>query len=149
MSKYKFMWVAKFKGKTIRQDPEDRYSKHDPKAEWNPTSFRDYVDYAEEHLGELERFELKNKNTRVWVDFCKDGKPVIYEEITNRWGNTRVSILHKEKRPLTNLRVIYYRKMECEVKNGELGEPYVRGFVIGYQGIDENGMNRKKEVVVI
>ena len=43
----KYKWVARFKKKTISQPSDDRYSKYDPKSEYNPSSFRDFLDYFE------------------------------------------------------------------------------------------------------
>lgn len=148
MRKYKYMWSANFKDKTIRQDPEDRYSKNDDSAEWNPTSFRDFLDYFEGHSSELETFELGDGTDRITI-WLGGERPIIYRSHKNRWGLEETIIIHKEKRPLKNIRPIYYRKMECEVLDGKLGEPYVRGFVVGYQGLDENGKNRQKEVVMV
>ena len=45
----KYKWIANFKKKAIIQPDDDRYSKYDPEAEWNPSSFRDFQDYFDEH----------------------------------------------------------------------------------------------------
>ena len=44
---FKFLWKATFKGKVICQHPDDKYSKFDPEASYNPSSFRDFLDYFE------------------------------------------------------------------------------------------------------
>ena len=48
-SKFKYLWRAVFQKKTITQHPEDKYSRHNPDAEWNPSSFRDFQNYFDNH----------------------------------------------------------------------------------------------------
>ena len=39
-------WEARFlDGKVITQPDDDKYSKHDDSKEWNPSSYRDFLDY--------------------------------------------------------------------------------------------------------
>lgn len=146
----KYRWVALFKKKMIKQPLDDRYSKHDPKAEWNPSSFRDFQDYFDEHQDELELFHLISEDADYAVDLTDQYKPKILETRRgSRWGTDKTVILHREKRPLSDVRIIYYRKMELKVENGQAGSPEVVGYVLGYQGTDKNGNNRQKTITVL
>jgi hypothetical protein len=45
---FKYLWGARFaNGHIITQHPKDLYSKHNPESAYNPSSFRDFLDYAE------------------------------------------------------------------------------------------------------
>lgn len=148
--KFKFLWRATFKNKVITQHPEDKYSKHNPEAEYNPSSFRDFLDYFEGHKSELVKFELISDTTTVGIDLENANKPEIVMDVRNRWGTyTKKTLLHREKRVLSDVRVIYYRKMEAKVVDGAIGEPRVAEYVLGYQGLDENGNNRQKTISVV
>lgn len=146
---FKYLWKATFEHRTITQHPEDKYSKFDPKAEYNPSSFRDFIDYFDAHKKELRKFELISKENIFTIDFSSEGKPVIYCDRYGRYGSHSHAILYREKRPLHDIRVIYYRKCECECRNGVFGAPRVNSYVIGFQGLDENGHNRQKQISVI
>ena len=147
--KFKYLWKATFKGKTIAQHTPDLYSKHNPKAEWNPSSFRDFVEYFEEHPTELLKFELISPEETFEINLSDQEKPKILCERRGRWGSITNTLLHKEKRPLRNVRIIYYRDMEATVVGAKFVEPRVLGYVIGYQGIDANGNNRQKKISVV
>lgn len=148
-SKFKYLWRAVFAKKIITQHPEDKYSKHNPEAEWNPSSFRDFQDYFDKNPNELMSFELVSKDSIYTVDLSRPWSPTIYSDIEGRWGNITHTLLHREKRPLRDVRIIYYRNMENTIIDGELSEPRVLGYVLGYQGLDENGNNRQKTITVI
>ena len=148
-SKFKYLWRAVFLKKTITQHPEDKYSRHNPDAEWNPSSFRDFQNYFDGHSGELIRFELVGKDATYTVDLTRPWCPMIYVDERGRWGSEKHTLIHREKRPLRDVRIIYYRNMENTIVDGVFGEPRVLGYVIGYQGIDENGNSRKKMITVI
>lgn len=148
-SKFKYLWRANFIKKTITQHPEDKYSVHNPDAEYNPSSFRDFQNYFDGHSGELISFELVGKDKKYTVDLTRPWCPVIYCDEENRWGNNKHTLLHREKRPLRDVRIIYYRNMETTIVDGVFGEPRVVGYVLGYQGLDDNGNSRKKMITVI
>lgn len=146
----KYRWVALFKEKMIKQPLDDRYSKHDPTAEWNPSSFRDFQDYFDEHQNELGLFHLISEDADYAVDLTDQSKPKILEtKRGSHWGADKTVILHREKRPLSDVRIIYYRKMEMKVINGQASSPEVVGYVLGYQGTDKNGNNRQKTITVL
>ena len=149
-SKLKYLWRASFKKKNILQHPQDLYSKYDPEAEYNPSSFRDFQEYFDEHKDELESFGLWSDKDCYLVDFTKTGYPEIRMLRKGKnWASDKTIILHREKRPLTNVRVIYYRNMEATIVDGVVGEPRVLSYTLGYQGIDKNGNNRQKTITVI
>ena len=146
----KYKWIANFKKKAIIQPDDDRYSKYDPEAEWNPSSFRDFQDYFDEHKDELVGFSLISGDGTYSVDFTKEGHPTIKKKVKGKnWASDKEVILSREKRALSDIRVIYYRKMEMTIKNGLASSPEVLGYVLGYQGLDENGNNRQKTITVI
>ena len=148
-SKFRYLWRAVFKKRVIRQHPEDRYSKHVDGAEYNPSSFRDFQEYFDKHQEELEYFELVGESSVLTVDLFRPWAPVIYIDEYGRYGSHKKTVLHKEKRPLKDVRIIYYRNMETTIVDGNMGEPKVIGYTVGYQGTDSNGNNRKKTVTVI
>lgn len=148
-SKFKYLWRASFKDKVITQHPEDLYSKHNPEAEWNPSSFRDFQEYFDKNPDGLICFELVSKNATYTVDLTRPWCPIIYSDETGRWGAEKHTLIHREKRPLRDVRVIYYRNMEVDAINGKFGEPRVISYVLGYQGLDDNGNSRKKMITVI
>lgn len=146
----KYKWIANFKKKAIIQPDDDRYSKYDPEAEWNPSSFRDFQDYFDEHRDELVGFSLISGDDAYSVDFTKEGHPTIKKKVKGKnCASDKEVILSREKRALSDIRVIYYRKMEMTIKNGLASSPEVLGYVLGYQGLDENGNNRQKTITVI
>lgn len=146
----KYRWVALFKKKMIKQPLDDKYSKHDPTAEWNPSSFRDFQDYFDEHQNELEQFSLWSDDDMYMVDLTREGHPVIKRMVKGKnWACDKVDIMSREKRKLSDVRIIYYRKMELKVINGQASSPEVVGYVLGYQGIDKNGNNRQKTITVL
>jgi len=151
MAKYKYMWLAVFDdGRIIRQHPEDLYSKHNPEAEWNPTSFRDYQDYCEKH--NPKEFVLYNDSEKEYGVLFSE-RPVIYTRKIYAGDNGIIirppEAIYREPEALTNVRVIYYRKMEAKMIDGVLGEPKCVGFELGYQGLDAEGNNRQKTISVI
>lgn len=148
-SKFKYLWRANFIKKTITQHPEDKYSRHNPDAEYNPSSFRDFQNYFDGHSGELISFELVGKDKKYTVDLTRPWCPVIYCDEEGRWGSEKHTLIHREKRPLRDVRIIYYRNMEATIVDGVFGEPRVVGYVLGYQGLDGNGNSRKKMITVI
>ena len=148
-SKFKYLWRANFLKKSIVQHPEDKYSRYDPDAEWNPSSFKDFQNYFDGHCGELISFELVGMDKVYTVDLTRAWCPIIYSDERGRWGSEKHTLIHREKRPLTNVRIIYYRNMETTIENGVVGEPRVVSYTLGYQGLDGKGNCRKKVITVI
>ena len=146
---FKYLWSAKFaNGHVVRQHPNDLYSKHNPKAPHNPSSFRDFLDYVESHPDvPVVEFKLSNKDKAYTVGFEQSGRPVIYYDENNKYGiPTKHYEWFKCKRDLTNIRPIYYRQMEMDLLTGE---KRCLGFVIGFQGNESNGNNYQKTINVL
>lgn len=146
---FKYLWKAEFdNGHIIKQDPDDRYSKHDPKADYNPSSFRDFLEYQEQNPdAKLVKFCLYNQTSVYTLSLANPKRPVIYYDETNRYG---FPVKHHEwykcKRNLDNVRVIYYRRMALDMIKQTKELLY---YVIGFQGNEENGRNFQKEVRVV
>lgn len=146
----RYRWIAIFKDRIIQQPEDDKYSKYNPDAEWNPSSFRDFQDYFDEHNNELVSFGIWGDDKAYVVHFPSDCEPYIEEVIKgDNWGGDKFAIVHRENEPLSDIRVIYYRRMELEIKGCDVGSPRVLGYCIGYQGIDKNGNNRQKILDVV
>lgn len=146
--KFKYLWSARFaNGHTITQHPQDLYSKHNPESAYNPSSFRDFLDYVEKHPDiPVIDFTLFNKEEAYKV-IINSVRPAITYDERNRYGvSTKHYELFRCKRDLTNIRPIYYRRMEMDVMTGE---KRCLGFVIGFQGNESNGGNYKKEINVL
>lgn len=126
----KKFWVATFKdGHTIIQPEDDRYSKHDDTADWNPSAFRDVLDYQEK--SELVHFGLGNFGL-----FFDDG--------TFSHGDELFSL---EEKPLKNRKLVYFREMRKEWHDGVEQEAYVNRYAIGYEGTPIRGGRRQKKIV--
>lgn len=146
--KFKYLWSARFAdGHTITQHPQDLYSKHNPKASHNPSSFRDFLDYVEKHPDvPVIDFMLFNKE-KAYKVVINTSRPVITYDERNRYGlSTKHYELFRCKRDLNNVRPIYYRQMEMDVMTGE---KRCLGFVIGFQGNESNGSNYQKTINVL
>lgn len=146
--KFKYLWSARFaNGHTITQHPQDLYSKHNPESAYNPSSFRDFLDYVEKHPDvPVIDFTLFNKE-KAYKVIINSMRPAITYDERNRYGvSTKHYELFRCKRDLTNIRPIYYRRMEMDVMTGE---KRCLGFVIGFQGNESNGGNYKKEINVL
>ena len=146
---FAYLWEAKFaNGHIVRQHPQDLYSKHNPKSDYNPSSFRDFLDYVEKHPDvPVVYFKLANKEKSYTVSFENPKRPIVYYDEINKYG---IPTKHYEwfrcKRDLTNVRPIYFRRMEMDVMTGE---KRVLHFVIGFQGNEANGNNYQKTVNVL
>ncbi len=145
---FAYLWAAKFaNNRTIKQPRDDRYSKHDPKAEHNPSAFRDFLDYVESHPDvPVVEFKLYNREKAYTVKLDTPRPTIQYDEM-NRYGvHTKHHEWFRCKRDLTNIRPIYYRRMEMDVMTGE---KRCVGFVIGFQGNESNGANYQKTINVL
>ncbi len=146
---FAYLWEAKFaNGHIVRQHPQDLYSKHNPKSDYNPSSFRDFLDYVEKHPDvPVVYFKLANKEKSYTVSFENPKRPIIYYDEINKYG---IPTKHYEwfrcKRDLANVRPIYFRRMEMDVMTGE---KRILHFVIGFQGNESNGNNYQKTINVL
>jgi len=139
----KYLWTAVFDdGRVIEQPADDRYSKHLDTAEWNPSAFRDVLDYSEEH--NLATFVLKDV-TDGYAEYGIDlGDGMFWT--WNPEGSLEFSL---EDEPLTERKIIFFREMYQQQELGkEAGEPFVNRYVIGYEGKDSKGKVQKKVIYI-
>lgn len=146
---FKYLWRAEFdNGHVIKQDPDDLYSKHNPKAEYNPSSFRDFLEYQEQHPdAKLVKFCLFNDSICYTVSFVKKNRPSITYDETNRYGfPVKHHDWYNSKRDLSDARPIYFRRMALDVLTGKKELLY---YAIGFQGNEANGRNFQKIIKVV
>jgi len=144
---FKYLWVAIFDDRVIKQPMDDQYSKHDPKAEYNPSSFRDFLDYFDQHPGRLKSFELRGPsgqlNSVYQVMFDNPKRPRI--ELWRVRENTR-QVLHEATEDLEITQPIYFRRMEMDIQTGERK---LLHYGLGYQGQNAKGKNVQKIIRVV
>ena len=140
MTKFDWLWQARFHdGNVIVQPKDDKYSKHDDSKDWNPSSFRDFLDYFNNNKNNLSSFGIVNwkKQEVVVVRFDKTEIRVFsYKD-----GDKETTLIKREKPMLEDPQPIYFRKMQNKAVNGKFGEPEVVSYHIGYQGRDKSGKN--------
>lgn len=151
--KLNWLWEACFyNGKLAEDDPvyiiqppDDKYSKHNDKAEWNPSSYRDFLDYFKDHKDELQWFRLKKSGETCYVvvNFRKNG----YVSIFSTDGGDSVKML-VEPTKIRHAQPIYYREMQNTSVNGVFGEPECIAYVVGFQG-KKDGKNYQQVVRVL
>lgn len=138
--RFDWLWQARFSdGKVICQDPEDKYSKHDDSKDWNPSSFRDFLDYFNSNRDKLTSFGIVNSRQRKVVVVRFDENKIRMFKYTD--GDVDVEHIHDEHTTLYNVQPIYYRKMQNRSVNGVFGEPEILFYTVGYQGQDGSGRN--------
>ena len=152
--KLNWLWEACFydenSGKEavyIVQPPDDRYSKHNDSAEWNPSSYRDFLDYFKCHKDELRYFKLEKDsgNEYVVVDFSNDS-PYICK--CRKVGEDFKYYYEPTTEGVTDAQPIYYREMQNTSVNGVFGEPECIAYVVGFQG-KKDGKNYQQVVRVL
>lgn len=136
---FSWHWQARFKdGKVIVQPDDDKYSKHDDSKDFNPSSFRDFLDYFNKDRDNLESFGITNyKEDKVVVVRFDENEIRLF---TYKKGDKDV-VVKKKCEKLENAQPIYFRKMENTSVNGVFGTPKVVSYTIGFQGTDKNGKN--------
>jgi len=129
----KFLWTATFAdGHIIQQPEDDRYSKHDDTSEWNPSSFRDIIEYSE--TSPLVLFAILNEEHKV--------------ELELNSGTFTQNGLRYQIGPSGENKLIYFRDMNQENVDGEWQEPYVVNYNIGYEYKDEHGKVQKRIITI-
>lgn len=124
----KYRWIAVFDDMHIIYQPEDdQYSKHDPKAEHNPSSFRDLLDHMEK--SPLDTFSLG------------DDYAVHIPSGTFTVGDLQFSL---ESEPLVDRKLIYYRVVNRDIIGGEWQDAIIKEYVFGYEGKNSQGKVEKK-----
>lgn len=146
-TEFKYLWRAVFDDICVDQDPLDRYSKHNPDSDYNPSSFRDFQDKLDEGH-KLRMFSLVGDND-VYVVELNYGKPTIKHISYTKTGRaTSEEILCAQKEPMDDVRIIYFRQMEQTVENGTAQKPKILAYVLGFQGC-VNGENVQKTITVL
>lgn len=131
----RYLWTTYHEdGHIIDQPEDDRYSKHDDTAEWNPSSFRDIQEYK----------------SPVAVFHLLDNKTAKFYGVDLRTGHFFInrSNFTIENTPLSNRKLIYYREVERSYENGQLGEPKIVRYVMGYEGKNAEGKVEKKVIYI-
>lgn len=122
-----YLWSAVFEnGHCITQPEDDRYSKHDPSNSYNPSAFRDVLDYSKK--SPLKSFGLINKYipTKSINLTLDDGK-----FITGNGDSFKLEAVGEE---LADRQIIYYRTMQYDMNSGV---QRVMSYNIGYKGKDK------------
>ena len=133
----KYLWVAFFEdGNIIIQPEDDKYSKHDNKAEHNPSAFRDILDHQKEsklmnflllHDDDTEQISLDLSNG----EFSLGGFPFFLGDEGE-----------------VERKLIFYRNVEQKFIDGEAQDPEIVSYSVGYEYKDEKGKVQKKVITV-
>lgn len=132
----KYLWTAYFAdGHVIAQRADDKYSKHDDTADWNPSAFRDVLDY--ESVSPLSTFTIGDHLNYHEVD------------VVNGLFNIENIIFSMEETPLVDRKLIFFREMMQEFSmDSEPDEPFVNRYCFGYEGKDTDGKTHKKIIYI-
>lgn len=133
----KYLWQAEFEdGKHIDQPENDRYSKYNPEAAYNPSAFRDILDY--EKISPLRSFTLRSHDSlgKVYGVDLKTGEFFIEGAMIK---------LERPLEELRNRRLIYFRTMRANMVTHEQG---VYAYNFGYKGKDKNGKVVEKVITI-
>ncbi len=132
----KYLWEATFKdGTMISQPPDDRYSKHDDKAEHNPSAFRDLLDHQE--TSELEFFALVGQDRQIYAVSLDTGEFFV---------NGTTFMLDQPLEELKDRKLIYFRTNRV---NMQTHDQYTHAFNFGYEGKHPESGKIVKKVITI
>lgn len=138
----KYLWTAYFDdGKVIAQPEDDRYSKHDDAAEYNPSSFRDLLEYQEK--ADLIYFDINDKVFAYGIDF-RDFR----FGINGTWFS-----LELQDEVLTDRKLVYFREVKRDEHHNADGsvvvdEPRITAYYYGYEGKNAKGENVQKVIKI-
>lgn len=135
---FHYLWLAIFDDNhRIEQPADDRYSKHDDTKDYNPSSFRDILDY--EKTSPLAHFILCEygdpHGTKYGIDLHK-GEFYI---------NGNFISLERPLEELHDRQLIYFRTMRANMVTHEQG---VYAYNFGYKGKDKNGKVVEKVITI-
>lgn len=135
----KYLWTAYFEdGKVMEQPADDRYSKHDDSAEYNPSAFRDLLEYQEK--AKLIYFDINDGTFAYGFDFN-----------LGRFGISGTWFSLETEEELKDRKLDYWRGVQRDdVHNPDgtvsEGEPYVYAYFFGYTGINSKGEKVQKVI---
>lgn len=134
----KYLWQARFANDGVISQPEDdRYSRHDDKAEHNPSAFRDILDYQEKTDIPLVQFSLHSREGEIYAVNILTGEFFI---------NGSVIMLEQPLEELKDRKLIYYRTRRADMITRE---QYVQAYNFGYEGKHPESGRIVKKVVTI
>lgn len=131
----KYKWRAEFEdGHVIEQPEDDRYSKHDDKAEHNPSAFRDVTDYWKK--SPLTRFSLHGNSADYSLELN-----------TGRFNfNGTIFIMDEEAN--IKRKLIFFRNCNWDMIDGIPQDPYVVNYTLGYEFKNDKGKTVKKYLMI-
>ncbi len=137
----KYLWTAAFEdGHIISQPADDRYSKHDDTAEWNPSAFRDVQEYSESPLSAFALSFVGKPNDGFSV-FLRNGLFFIDADFMSKFFK-----LEKPGEDIINRKLIYYR---TRTANMVTGEQKIESYTFGYQGFNKTTGKTVEKTITI
>lgn len=140
----KYLWTAVFDdGVEIKQPKNDHYSKHDKKAEGNPSAFLDVIDKQEK--AKLLVFYLENVET---------GDKIGVDLETGQFAINGIAFdAHEQNLDVTDkeLEIVYFREVRIDTEMAVMGwteagkKHYINRYFIGWQ---VKGMKDKALIAV-
>lgn len=132
----KYQFEATFKdGHTLRQPLDDRYSKHNDKAEHNPSAFRDILDYQQ--VSPLLMFALVGHDRQIYAVNLENGEFFV---------NGTVFMLDQPLEELADRKLIYFRTQRA---NLQTGEQHTHAYNFGYEGKHPESGKIVKRIITI
>ena len=123
---FNYLWTGYFNnGHIIEQPEDDKYSKHDDNSEYNPSSFRDLLEYTE---SKLVLFKLKSKDKEISVNLIT--------------GDITINDVVFTTNDVVNPKLIYYRDIEKDFINGQPVDERIVAYNVGYEYLI-NGKNKQ------
>ena len=123
---FNYLWTGYFNnGHIIEQPEDDKYSKHDDNSEYNPSSFRDLLEYTE---SKLVLFKLKSKDKEILVNLIT--------------GDITINDVVFTTNDVVNPKLIYYRDIEKDFINGQPIDERIVAYNVGYEYLI-NGKNKQ------
>ena len=132
------LWSVYFEdGHIIDQPEDDRYSKHDDTAEWNPSAFRDILEYDDK--SPIKFFELLDQRK------VRGG---VYRVDLSTGGFSVDSAKFRMDTDDAPRKLIYFRTMDRDNINGEWQEPRVVAYNFGYEYKNNKGKTVKRIITL-
>jgi len=131
------LWSVYFEdGHIIDQSEDDRYSKHDDTAEWNPSAFRDILDYEEKSPIKFFHLLDQTKMNGIYSVDLSTGEFSI---------DSKTFRLDDAESPR---KLIYFRNMDRDNIDGVWQEPRVVSYNFGYEYKNNKGKTVKRIITL-